>query len=367
MADFYEEWWNGKQPPEFVAAFIARHAKQPPWGEIIAAGISLPPASSSIVNELDINAARVALLILRGGLAKNGETRSDAYLISPPDSAYTPGDAARWLAAAPKPVACRASVRDGFMAIRCVPIDDPEFRLAHRRFADRRKSARVGEPRRAEKAGQELIYCVGAGESLVVSREVIDRVFEDYEITPIGMNSDVPAFYLSTHPEAARAAYAEGAVAMMKCTFRPDEWAREESGHTIMVRNEAWRVEIALEHAPGLSKRCDQCGHSDASWRETDVRSSKWVERAVCERCATLIVEPMARRYAGALQARMEKRQLLGEIEALRQVLYSLHAEERDQRAEELKSAADLLERAWRVLPMPAFVKDALTRYRTTT
>jgi hypothetical protein len=366
MAEFYEEWWNGKETPEFISAFIARHLTKAAWGQIIAAGIVSVPFASSTPDPIAIDAARVALLMMRGALAKNGDTKAKAYLISPPGSALTPADAARWLAAVPKPVVCRAFIHDGYMAVRCAPMDDPARRAAHEAFADHRKRAPRREARHAKNPRADLIYCVGADEFLLVSQEAIDKAFEDYEVSPIGVNSDVPAFYLSTHPEAARDAYAKGAVGMMKCAFAPDAWAREESGRTVMIRNEAWRVEIVLEHAPGLARPCDQCGQAGAGWHETDVRSPVWIERALCERCAISVVEPMARHYAEALETLLEAppNRPLSELEALHRVLQSLHGRERDQRAEDLKSAADLLERAWRVLPMPGFVKDALTRYR---
>jgi protein-arginine kinase activator protein McsA len=349
-AEFYEDCWKGKEMPAFIAAFVARHLRQPPWNEIIAGGVSLPPATAAR-DEIAVDAARAALLFLRGALAKHATTRPDVYLLSPPDKALTPADAAAELAAMPKPLICRATERNGYMAVRCVPMLDHDRRDARRTIATR----------------TERIYCLGAGETLMVSQAAIDKAFEDYELNPIGVNSDVPASYLSTHPDAARDAHAKGAEGMMQCTFAPDDWAREDSGQTVVIRNNAWRVEIVLEHAPTLSQPCDLCRQYPAGWRETDVRSSAWIERALCERCAVSIVEPMARRYARSLEALMDKSatQPVDDLEALRRVFRSLSGDERDERMERLKSAAELLERAWLILPMPPFVRDVLARYRS--
>src|ERR1700722_16614619 len=105
LAEFYEGVWDHYVAPPFLAGFITRHRRRHDWSDAIAAGIVGDDTTAEpVIEASDLGAARLALLMMRGGLANNADVRADAYLIADPNRLVTPEDAARILARMPKPL-----------------------------------------------------------------------------------------------------------------------------------------------------------------------------------------------------------------------------------------------------------------------
>jgi hypothetical protein len=138
--------------------------------------------------------ARATLLAVRAGL-QGHPALAEATYVFPPGRAVLPvDDAARVLAALPKPLFCEAELFDGLVGIRCTEITSPEIlgevfdgaeRLAESFSQD--LSALCGP----EDPDPLLLLRVNQEESLLVRWSVITRWFREYVVT-LGMRLDRP-------------------------------------------------------------------------------------------------------------------------------------------------------------------------------
>jgi hypothetical protein len=350
-AECYEEQWSDFVPPPFVAAFIDRHQPRPDWSAAITHGVEPDEAiADASIDAVQVAAARLALLIMRGALANNWDVRADAYLVADPNRLVTPGHAARILAQMPKPIECRASVAHGYVVVRYRTIVEPTA-LAHRgRFsAWRQLDGVIGRARTAhgEGYGSLLMYCEGAGESITIPLAAAELFDSDYDVHPIGLGVDTPQGVLARDPGAARTGRDAGAAHVLTCSHAAPA-ARLGVGEVIGLRRGSKWPTAALEYTPGVTAICERCGAEVAQWLLTDADGDSWPERKLGPQCA-------AAEVAASVQT---------DIEIIERQLDSGQYEDMHPSSDETKYHLERLERPWQRLPMPAMVSRLIARIR---
>jgi len=305
------------------------------------------------VAEGDLQAARLALLVMRGAICERREVPSDQYLIDPDTSPVSREEAATLLARMPKPLECHARIDGELMRIRCRTISEPAQLRAREQDAAfwAEDGGYFPDLRRAhgDRYPELPIFCVGCDESLVVSASDVERWRRDYDVHPSGTNASPPSFYLPTNPESARAAVAAGAAYLMKCFFGPNDWAAEEEGRVIDLRDASTHdYPVVYARTPDLGSACERCGERPATWSATDTRATPWRERRLCEVCTAVELTPHT----------------LDDAERFEQHVTALSAKGRQSVASDIASAMERMERRWKLLPMPPEVATALERCR---
>lgn len=342
MIEFLEEWWSeqARPMPSHVSEFIARHRAS-----------ALAPAVSSIEGTLepeDLEAARIALLVMRGALAEKKVIDEQRYVIEPEAASVTREVAADRLARMPKPLHCHARAEDGVMTIRCRTMTSASELRVHEPMAEDARSPQLLEEERESDANAR-IFCAGWRESLVATTAGVERYRRDYDVRPMGTNASPPSFYLATNPDAARAAAAAGATLLMKCHFASRDWAPENEGRVIDVReSETWNYPEVFALSPDLETTCEECGLRPAIWRATNTQFTPWRERALCEQCT-----------AAAIAARS-----IADGERYERWVSSLSEKGRRAASDDLAAALERLERWWKRLPMPPEVAAVMERCR---
>lgn len=343
MIEFLEEWWSGqtRPMPSFVRDFIARHRASAPPAAV--------PSIGGVLEPEDLEAARIALLVMRGGLAQKHAIDEQLYVVEPEATPVTREIAAERLARMPKPLHCRARVQDGVVTIRCRTMTDLAELDAHRQM-----TAEASFPHLLDEWGDDRyprlrIFCTGWRESLVVTAADVERYKRDYAVHPMGTNASPPSFYLATNPDAARAAVAAGAVYMMECHLGPDDWAAQEEGRVIEVRDsETWNYPQVFAWSPDLATTCEECRQRPASWRATDTRFTPWRERALCAWCTATALAPRS----------------IADGDRYESWVTSFSDKGRRAAAGDIAAAFARLERWWKHLPMPAEVAVVIERCR---
>ncbi len=347
LAEHVAEWWEsrGQPVPDFVTEFIARHrVSAPPLAAPVRDGEAMPE---------ELQAARLALLLMRGAVALRRPVEESRYIIEPDSTPISREEAASLLARMPKPLQCRARVRDGVMAVSCHGITEPSQRAEWEERSRYTEEEGGHFPRLREEHGDRYpeleIFCLGWRESLIVRVSEVERYKREYDAHPAGYSAGPPRSYLATNPAAARAAYSSGAAYLMKCHSTRDDLAAADAGLIINVRDAATRDFPQLfEHTPDLGVLCERCGERTATWRATDARTDPWRERTLCEVCTAAELAPYALAMAEELEAWVTK----------------LSEKGRRSVAAELASRLEQMERWWRHLPVPPEVAAALQRCR---
>ncbi|HEY9429440.1 MAG TPA: hypothetical protein VIR34_19935 [Gemmatimonadaceae bacterium] len=347
MTEHLAEWWEsrGQPVPDFVTEFVARHrASAPPLAEPAIDVAALPE---------ELQAARLALLLMRGAVALKRPVDENRYIVEPDSTPISRDEAADLLARMPKPLRCQATVRDGAMALRCRSITEQSERAAweqHARFWEREGG---NFPDLRQKHGDRypelVIFCLGYRESLIVRVSEVERYEREYDAHPAGYSAGPPSSSLARNPDAARAAHASGAAYLMKCHSNRDDLAAAEAGLTIEVRDTAtWDFPQVFAFTPDLGALCESCRERRATWRATDTRTDPWRDRTLCEVCAAAELAPHTLALAEELEAWVA----------------TLSEKGRRSVAEDLKSRLEQMERWWQHLPVPAEVAAALQRCR---
>jgi hypothetical protein len=274
-------------------------------------------------------------------------------VIEPDPSPASREKAAELLARMPKPLECHARIAGGGMSIRCRTITDP----AHLRVQEQQTEYWMKEggyfPHLRREHGERYpalrIFCLGCDESLIVSASEVERWRRDYVVHPLGTNASPPSFYLATNPKAARAAEAAGAAYLMKCYFGPNDWAAEDDGRVIDLRDApTWDHPVVYALGQDLARVCERCAERPSAWFATDTRTEPWVERQLCEFCTAVELAPHA----------------LAEAQRFEHWVTSLSEKGRRSVAEDVAGAFGRMERWWKLLPAPAEVAAALERCR---
>jgi hypothetical protein len=191
------------------------------------------------------------------------------------------------------------------------------------------------------------IFCLGYRESLLLRIADVERWYRDYEVEPLGTNASPPSSYVTTNAAAARAAEGAGAVYFMKCYFGDNDWAAEEQGRIIDIRDtNTWDNPLVYVHEPELSLACERCCRRPATWRSTDTRVQPWREQRLCASC-TAAELALARHGA-----------------TVRDSLSEMSLARRHSLGDDLRDDFERIERWWNVLPAPAEVNAALERCR---
>jgi protein-arginine kinase activator protein McsA len=347
MSEHLAEWWEsrGQPVPDFVTEFIERHrASAPPLAAPVPDGEATPE---------ELQAARLALLLMRGAIARTRPVNENRYIIEPDSTPISRDDAADILARMPKPLSCQATVRDGVMAIRCRSITEPAQRAAWEQHAGHweKEGGYFPNLRRehGDRYAESVIFCLGWRESLVARVAEVERYQREYDAHPAGYSASPPSAYLATEPEAARAAHAIGAVYFMKCHSGEDDRAAIVAGLTIEVRDTAtWDFPQVFAFTPGLGVPCENCGERRAAWRATDTRTDPWLDRTICEVCTAAELAPHTLAMAEELEAWVS----------------NLSEKGRRSVAEDITGRLEDMERWWQHLPIPAEVAVALQRCR---
>ncbi len=347
MTEHLAEWWEsrGQPVPDFVAEFIERHrASAPPLAVPVLDGEAKPE---------ELQAARLALLLMRGAIVRKRPVDENSYIIEPDSTPISRDDAADLLARMPKPLRCHATVRDRFMAVRCRSITEPAQRAAWEQHAGfwEKEGGRFSDLRRehGDRYAELVVFCLGWRESLVARVAEVERYQREYDAHPAGYSAGPPSAFLATDPDAARAAHASGAAYLMKCHSGRDDRAADETGVMIEVRDTAtWDFPQVFAFTPDPGALCESCSERGATWRATDTRTDPWRDRALCEVCTAAELAPHTLAMAEELEAWVAK----------------LSEKGRRSVAEDLKSRLEQMERWWQHLPVPAEVAAALQRCR---
>ncbi|HXY32249.1 MAG TPA: hypothetical protein VEI06_16195 [Gemmatimonadaceae bacterium] len=345
-AEFLEEWSVDKGEPlnAVVAAFIERHRHSAPP---LAA-----PAPDVRPEQADLQAARLALLVMRAALRDGEGVESERVVLRPDTGPLSRDEAVDRLARMPKPLECYARLVGTLMTVRCRTIDE-------RLRSDDRRSRRVEGgavyfPHLRLEHGDRYpgltVYCLGRRESLTLTVAEVERWHRDYEVRPIGTNASPPGFYLATNPDAARAAHAAGAAYLMKCYFGPDDWAAEKEGRVIDLRSAGnWRdFPEVYSHEPELGVTCSECRKRPATWVATNRQVTPWRDRRLCGICAARELEP------AALDSARHFAEWVG----------ALTPKGRRSVADDVAQSLERMERWWKHLPIPPAVEAALDRCR---
>jgi protein-arginine kinase activator protein McsA len=347
MTEFLELYWGGqtRPMPAFIKEFIARHAS-------FASPLATPVIEGA-VKTADMQAARIALLVMRGGIAEKYQIDDSHYVIAPMPNRLSREQAAEMLARMLKPLECRTRAVDGVMTLKCRTIKEPSYLSAREQSAEYWKKEGGHFPHLRRDHGDHYpelkIFCLGWRESLVVTAAEVERYDGDYAVNPMGTNASPPSFYLATNPEAARAANALGAAYIMKCHFGPNDWAAEEEGRVIDIRDtETWDTPEVFALTPDLDTTCESCGKRPATWLATDTRAKPWLDRELCDACAAAAVAPRT----------------LEDAERFERWVTSLSEKGRRSVTNDIASSLERMERAWKLLPVPPEVAVAIARCR---
>lgn len=347
MTEHLAEWWErrGQPVPDFVTEFIARHrASAPPLAAPVGDGEAMPE---------ELQAARLALLLMRGAVALKRTVDENRYIVEPDSTPISRDEAADRLARMPKPLQCQATVRDGIMALRCRSITEPSQLAAweeHSRYWEK-EGGHFPQLRQehGDRYPELVVFCLGWRESLIARVCEVERYQREYDAHPAGYSAGPPSSSLASNPDAARAAYASGAAYLMKCHSSRDDLAAEEAGLTIEVRDAAtWDYPQVFVLTPNLDAPCESCGKRAATWRATNTREKPWRERTLCEVCTAAELAPRTLAMAEELEAWVT----------------NLSEKGRRSVAEDLTSRLEQMERWWKHLPAPAEVAAALQRCR---
>jgi protein-arginine kinase activator protein McsA len=347
MTEHLAEWWEsrGQPVPDFVTEFIARHRVSVP-------SLAVPVRDGDVMPE-ELQAARLALLLMRGTVVMKRRVDESRYIVEPDSTPISRDEAADRLARMPKPLRCQATVQHGVMAVSCRSITEPSERAAWEEHARSREMEGGHFPVLREEHGDRypdlVVFCLGWRESLIARVSEVERYQREYDAHPAGYSAGPPSFFLASNPDAARAAYASGAAYLMKCHSNRDDLAAEEAGLTIEVRDGAtWDFPQLFVFTPELGMLCESCGERAATWRATDTRTDPWRERTLCEVCTAAELAPHTLAMAEELEAWVAK----------------LSEKGRRSVAEDLTRRLEQMEQWWRHLPVPAEVAAALQRCR---
>ena len=118
-----------------------------------------------------LNAARLALLVLRASLSRDGAGLPDLYRVASTPGLLSRDEAARALAAVPKPAECRAVVEAGEIRVEVGPRVEDRWAAAHDqtpvRFAGRPGDRLAFLRKRYSEPLDELeVVCRGGGQYL---------------------------------------------------------------------------------------------------------------------------------------------------------------------------------------------------------
>jgi hypothetical protein len=136
----------------------------------------------------------------------------------------------------------------------------------------------------------------------------------------------------------------------MKCYFGPNDWAAEEEGRVIELRDTAtWDQPVVYALAPELCATvCERCGERSATWLATDTRSTPWLDRPLCEVCTAAELAPHA----------------LEQAEQFERGVTALSEKGRRSVEKDIASTIERMERWWKLLPAPPEIAAALERCR---
>jgi hypothetical protein len=347
MTVFLEQMWSNltRPMPAFITEFISRHAElAPPLAKPVVEGAE---------TTADMQAARIALLVMRGALGGKFQIDENHYVVAPIPTAVSREQAAEMLARMPKPLECHARAVDGIMTLKCRAITEPSHLGVREQTAEywKKEGGRFPHLRRehGDRYPELKIFCLGWRESLVVTAAEVERYDRDYEVHPMGTSASPPSSYLAAHPEAARAANAEGAAYLMRCHMGPDEWAAEKDGRVVDVRDaETWDTPEVFALTPDLDTTCEACGVRPATWLATDTRTKSWRDRKLCDTCTATALAPRT----------------FSEAERFEKWVTSLSVKGRRSVSDDIAASLERMERAWKHLPVPAEVAAAIAHCR---
>jgi hypothetical protein len=345
LAEWHDEWWaaKGEPMPAILSDIVARHrASIPPLAT---------PVLDAVVTPQAIRLANLTLLIMRGALCNEAMVTGDDCIVYPNPSPRPRGNAAELLARMPKPLDCFARAVGDTMAVRCRTITEPS-RLAAMRWHEEYWKKRGGQyanvrRRYGEQYGLAKMYWIGCHESLVTTMSEAELWEREYHVSPQSRGGSWVGSYFASHPSGARAAAADGAIYVMNCSHVALDDDDEETGRRIVVRaSHLPDAEIVYQLTEGMTVSCEACNERHASWLATDLRTTPWKERFLCETCTAREVAPVAIASAALFE---------GWVRLL---------PEKGRQAAEIRQGLERLERWWRKLPAPAEVLAALDRCR---
>jgi hypothetical protein len=144
--------------------------------------------------DLDAVSASVALMALRAGHQDRDSARAAYYVIEPDTDALGRKEAARALAAMPKPVDCERAVSNGLLHIRCSTIVRTDLARSH--FVE--ASEIITDFEQAITGwGQSMkedpkLHVRGTQEALIVRFSAIKAFLRDYSLSSFGARLDPP-------------------------------------------------------------------------------------------------------------------------------------------------------------------------------
>jgi hypothetical protein len=336
LAEGYDGYYSQFVPPPFVAAFIARHYKTPDWRGLIEQGISPDTTDAGeAIDPIDLAAARLAFLILRGSLSHRGDVRADAYVMRDPDRLLSPDAAARLLARIPKPIRCKGVLLHGHMGVALTAVKE-RGQLEWPDDNEHEELLRKHGP----EYGKLPLYCAGTGESIVIPVAALEAFRRDYSLQPYGYGITTLESHATHDPAGARTARNTGAIEVLTCGDASS--SAQESGEVIPLHRKPWEATSVLERTT-RGAAC-QCG-SPASWMLTDTSTSPWSERPYCAECAAALVADVVG------------------TEAFEQWITARHRDSMLS-AYERRVVLDQLLRPWQHLPMPPAIADLAARAR---
>ncbi len=122
-------------------------------------------------------------------MAHRDLTTGAAFILHPETQVIDADQAARRLAALPKPVLCTALASDNAILLRCEQITDPALREQHRKAVSIALKMHCGAIRAMNAGGSRnpkvLVY--GYLDSVVVPLSVLEMWFHEYRILPRAM------------------------------------------------------------------------------------------------------------------------------------------------------------------------------------
>ncbi len=144
---------------------------------------------------LELDAARLALLVLRASPSHRTPLVTGGIRIAPEPQILTDDAAADALAAVPKPVACTAAINDGTLEVTwsALTAGSPDFDWHAKSIAlSREHGGFVGylAKRRDASAHELTVCCIGRAETLLLSLPAAERWHEDYFIRSVQMRGD---------------------------------------------------------------------------------------------------------------------------------------------------------------------------------
>jgi hypothetical protein len=305
------------------------------------------------IDAVRLDAARLALLIMRGDLAKYADVRADAYLIADPSRLVTPEHAAHILAEMPKPIECHATLTAGYMGVQFTPRLAPQQHVVTFRSHSEvwQKPPSVFDQLRAahgDSYSSLLMLCVGAGESRVIPMAAAESFSADFQGEPPGFGIRAAELCLADNPPLAREARAAGAAYVLKRP--PGPWDNQiEAGTVITLSRGFDRPSAMLEYTPSVVATCESCGAEPAQWTLSDAGTKPWTERRLGAACAAEVVAAGPGRDIEALEARLAANEQTDLVPSGRRAR---------------QRWLDGLLSPWIRLPMPPAVAQAVARLR---